>query len=82
MATLTTEQKQWRAQDDARALIESEAIKADGPRLNRALKETKAIATEAEKKATAAKKVAKKVKPKRSTKGKSKPKSKARTRKR
>lgn len=69
---LTKEQKGWRAQDDARSLIESEAIKADSARLNLALKEAKVIATEAEKRATAAKKVSKKVKPRKKTKAKPK----------
>ena len=63
---LSKEDLKWRAKDDARMLIEAEAINADSARKRKAITEVKVIALDAKKRATAAEKVAKsKVSPKR-----------------
>lgn len=60
MATaLTAQDKKWRAQDDARTLIQSKEIEADKSRLNLAIKEAGSIAEKAKKEANAAVKVSK-----------------------
>jgi len=59
---MTKEEKNWRAQDDARILIEAESIKSDSPRNTLALGQAKVIAEDAKKRAKAAEKVSNKKK--------------------
>ena len=44
--------REWRGQDDARTLARALEIKQDKPRLNTALKESKKLATDAQKEAS------------------------------
>ena len=67
---MTAADKKWRAQDDARTLIDAGAIKEDKGRMNRALTEVKTIASQKEKEAKAARKIAKAPKKKASPKKK------------
>ena len=62
---LTVEDKKYRAQDDARVLIQAEDIHTDRPRKSLALKEVKRIAIIKDKESKAAARVAKS--PKRKT---------------
>jgi len=59
-AKLTAQDKYWMAQDDARTLINAEAIQADKSRRSAAIKEVKNIAKEKKKEMVAAERVAKK----------------------
>jgi len=65
MIRLTAQDKKWRAQDDARALIQAEGTNTDRSRKSAALKEVKLIAIERNKEAKAAARAAKS--PKRKT---------------
>jgi len=60
MASMTVEDRKWRAESDAYALMEAEAIRADKSRMNAALKEAKKLAVKKEKEVKAIKKVANK----------------------
>lgn len=55
---MSTEEKRWRAEDDARTLSEAEAIKRDPARLKAAQKAAVKLAKEAADKAAGMKKVA------------------------
>ena len=57
--TKSAEEKRWRAEADANALIEAAAINADKARLKLALDASRKIETEARERAEAARKVAK-----------------------
>lgn len=59
---VSTQDKKWMAQDDARILIQAEAIKTDSKRFRPAIKELKQIAKDKAKEAAAAAKIAKKKK--------------------
>lgn len=60
MATvLTAEDKKWRAQSDARTLMDVERINADPPRLKLAIKEVNKLKLEKEAELKALKKIAK-----------------------
>lgn len=56
--TLTKEEKRWRAESDARTLVEAEVISSDSSRKSAALKELKRMAKEAQEAAGRMKKVA------------------------
>jgi len=56
--TISTEQRKWRAQDDARTLAEAAVIKVDKVRLTAAVKEAKVMAKDQKEQATALSKVA------------------------
>ena len=57
-ATIDAEEKRWRAESDARTLVESELIKNDKPRLDRAIVEAKKMTVEKDKEAEQMKKIA------------------------
>jgi len=59
-AAVPMSEKKWRAESDARALIEAEAIKQDSTRMKAAKTAAKRMASEKEKEVKAAKKIAKK----------------------
>ena len=58
MVKLTADDKKWRAESDARTLMEAEEIVADKTRKVAAIKETKEIIKKAEKTVKTAKKIA------------------------
>lgn len=64
MAKLNADEKKWRAESDARTLMEAEEIKTQKTRFGSALREVKNIANSAEQTAKKAKKLAGSKKPK------------------
>jgi len=56
---LTAEDKKWRAESDARTLIEAESIKGDSARRRAAITAAKTIVKEKEKEVKAVKKIIK-----------------------
>jgi len=56
--TISADEKKWRAESDARTLIEAEAIRLDKKRLSTATKAAKSLANEKQKEAQAARKIA------------------------
>lgn len=54
---LTSNEKKWRAENDAHTLIDAELIKSDSPRSNAALMEVKRMVVETKKKAKTMEKI-------------------------